>query len=124
IAKYNLDDIYSMDETGSFYNMPPDTTIARPQIENHKTRMTIAFTCNATGTDRFEPLFIGHAAKPRCFEGKTGEEHGFWYFNNKKVWMLGTIFQRYLQRFDRHVDRAVLLLIDNAPSHIYEELEL
>ena len=124
IAQYDLDDIYNMDESGSFYNMPPDTTIARTQIENDKTRMTIVFTCNATGTDRFEPLFIGQAAKPRCFEGKTGEEHGFWYFNNKKAWMLGTIFQKYLQRFDRHVERSVLLLIDNAPSHMYEDLEL
>lgn len=30
----------------------------------------------------------------------------------------------YLQRLDRHVNRPILLLIDNAPGHILEGLEL
>ena len=29
IASYDLKDVYNMDETGLFYNMPPDSTIAR-----------------------------------------------------------------------------------------------
>jgi hypothetical protein len=33
IATYNHDDIYNMDETGLFYNLAPDTTIASRQIE-------------------------------------------------------------------------------------------
>jgi DDE superfamily endonuclease len=107
--------------------MPPDTTIARQQIEGakkDKIRITISFTCNADGSDKWEPLFIGHAAKPRCFERKTGQQHGFLYYNNKKAWMTGPIFQDYLRRFDRHVGRPVLLLIDNASSHMFEGLEL
>jgi DDE superfamily endonuclease/Tc5 transposase DNA-binding domain len=127
ITKYQLKDVYNMDETGLFYNMTPDYTIAQRRIEGSKkdkTRITIAFTCNADGSDRFKPLFIGHAAKPRCFERKTGEQHGFWYFNNKKAWMTGVYFQKYLQQFDYYVKRPVLLLIDNAPSHITEGLQL
>jgi hypothetical protein len=82
IACYDLNDVYNMDETGLFYNLAPDTTIARRQIEGskkNKTRLTIAFTCNATGTDRFIPLYIGHANKPRCFQRKSGEQLGFFY---------------------------------------------
>lgn len=33
IAQYELCDVYNMDETGLFYNMAPDKTIARRQIE-------------------------------------------------------------------------------------------
>ena len=33
IASYNRDDVYNMDETGLFYNLAPDTTIASRQIE-------------------------------------------------------------------------------------------
>ena len=88
LSEYPLCDQYNMDETGLFYNMPPDSTIARNVVEDmkkDKTRITIAFTCNADGTDRFESMFIGHAKKPRSFNKKTGEEHGFFYCNNKKA---------------------------------------
>jgi len=33
IAAYDHDDVYNMDETGLFYNLAPDTTIASKQIE-------------------------------------------------------------------------------------------
>jgi len=92
LSAYALRDRYNMDETALFYSMPPQTTIARGPIEGHKkdkTRITLAFTCNADGTDRFKPLFIGRAAKPRCFNKKTGRELGFLYFHNKKAWMTG-----------------------------------
>jgi Tc5 transposase DNA-binding domain len=36
IKEYDLRDIYNMDETALFYNMCPDKTIARQQIEGSK----------------------------------------------------------------------------------------
>ena len=33
IAEYNAEDVYNFDETGLFYNLAPDTTIAKRQIE-------------------------------------------------------------------------------------------
>jgi DDE superfamily endonuclease/Tc5 transposase DNA-binding domain len=127
IKCYALEDIYNMDETAYLYNLAPDKTIAQRQIEGSKkdkTRLTIALTCNATGTDRFELLFLGHAVKPRCFNKKSGREHGFYYMSNKKAWMTAQFFQDFLLRFNNHVNRKVLLLIDNAPSHIWENLRL
>ena len=126
IASYSLEDVYNMDETAYFYNLAPNKTIARQQVEGakkDKTRLTIAVTCNATGTDPFELLILGHAQKPRCFKKKTGRELGFFYLSNKKAWMTGDFFQQYLRRFDRHVGRKVLLLIDNAPSHIWKDMD-
>ena len=56
-----------------------------PGAKKDKTRITIRFTVNATGTDRWEPLYISHAGKPRAFKGKTGSELGFFYLHNKKA---------------------------------------
>jgi hypothetical protein len=33
IAEYKLEKMYNIDETGLFYNLAPDTTIAQRQIE-------------------------------------------------------------------------------------------
>src|SRR5437762_2338611 len=38
--------------------------------------------------------------------------------------MTSDLFKIYLQCLNNHVDRKILLLIDNAPSHIWKELEL
>ena len=86
--QYDLNDVFNMNETALMYNMPPRTTIVKERIEGrkkNKTRLTIAFTCNVTGTERFVPFFIDHANKPRCFNKKTGEELGFFYSYNKKA---------------------------------------
>jgi DDE superfamily endonuclease len=126
IVQYAPDDIYNMDETGLFYNLAPDKTIAQRQIEGakkDKTRITIGFTCNASGSDRLPPLFIGHAAKPRCFKKKSGDKLGFFYLHNKTAWMTGIFFEIFLRRLNAHVNRKVLLIIDNAPSHIWNESE-
>ena len=83
-----MDDVYNMNEMGLFYNFALDTTIASCQIEGSKKdkiHLTIAFTCNATGMDRFIPMYIGHANKPRCFNRKSREDLGFFYLSNKKA---------------------------------------
>ncbi|KZO92477.1 DDE-domain-containing protein, partial [Calocera viscosa TUFC12733] len=124
---YALEDIWNMDETGLNDRMVPDRGLATQQgagVKHDKHRITLAFTVNATGTERLPPLFIGHSARPRCFKKKTGSQLGFDYYANKKAWMTGHVFQRYLEAFDRQMreqGRKVLLLIDNAPSHIFDK---
>uniref|UniRef100_A0AAV1UP45 HTH CENPB-type domain-containing protein n=1 Tax=Peronospora matthiolae TaxID=2874970 RepID=A0AAV1UP45_9STRA len=130
VAGYAPRDVYNMDETGLFYSMTPDKTIAQQEVEGFKkdkTRITVALTANADGSDKLPPVFIGHAKKPRCFERKTAERLGFLYRNNKKVWMTGILFQEWLGDVDKSMkqkDRKILLLMDNAPSHIVADLEL
>jgi len=73
LSKFGLKDIYNMDESGLFYNMAPSKTISRRQIEGSKkdkTRVSIAFTTNADGSDKLKPLIIGHSEKSRCFKNK------------------------------------------------------
>ena len=80
IKAYSLKDVYNMDETGLYPSLASDPTIARHQIEGakkNKTRLSTAFTCNANGNDRFEPLIIRHAANPCCFKSKLMNSWGF-----------------------------------------------
>jgi len=46
---------------------PPDWGLTITQMsgkKKEKTRITIGFACNADGSDKFEPFFIGKAKKP------------------------------------------------------------
>lgn len=130
IGQYELRDVFNMDETGLFYCMAPDRTIASRQIaglKKNKTRMTIAFCGNADGSEKLEPFFIGHFLKPRCFQKKNGEQLGLLYRANSKGWMTGLLFQEWLRGVDRKMrlqQRRILLLLDNAPSHAIKNVDL
>ena len=87
ISHYKPSDVYNMDETGLFYSMPPDRTIAsRPQSgqKKDKTRITVALCANSDGSDKLDLFFIGHYGKPRAFQKNSGEQLGFYYRWNKK----------------------------------------
>lgn len=122
--------IYNFDESGLFYELAPDRTVAARAVKGtkkSKSIITIAFAVNAGGSDKREPLFIGTAPRPRFFNKKFAVELGLIYENNKKTWMNGLIFQRWLKRFDRDMKgqhRHVLLLLDNTSSHTVAGLEL
>ncbi|POW11666.1 hypothetical protein PSTT_05117 [Puccinia striiformis] len=64
---YELKDIFNMDKTGLFYSMPPDVGLAFKAthgVKSNKTRRTLALTCNADGSEKRPPLFIGKSKKP------------------------------------------------------------
>ena len=54
LDKYSLDDIYNLDETALFYQLPPNKTIAskKTRLEGtklSKKRLSVAFCVNASG---------------------------------------------------------------------------
>jgi len=63
--------------------------------KKEKFRITIAFACNADGSERLPPIYIGKAKKPRCFKTQTPVQLGFYYRNNKKAWMTSELFNEY-----------------------------
>ncbi|KZO92661.1 DDE-domain-containing protein, partial [Calocera viscosa TUFC12733] len=121
--QYVLRDIWNMDETGLFGRMPPDRTLATKQLaglKGDKWRLSYAFTTNADGSDRFNPLVIGRYQRPRCFRGHSGQDLGYNYFWNRKSWMKSDIFEAYLTEFDEYqkeLDRHALLLVDGFSAH-------
>lgn len=56
-------------------------------------RITIGFACNADGSEKLEPIFIGKSKNPRCFQKKDPQARGFYYRNNKKAWMTTELFE-------------------------------
>ena len=75
IAEYEPRDIFNLDETGLFYNQVVKRTYAKEHISGtkiKKERITVVLMCNADGSLKFDPVFIGKAEKPRCFKKKTG----------------------------------------------------
>lgn len=122
---YPLERIYNMDETGLFYRLEPDRTLATHRLfgrKKNKERLSIALCANADGSHKLDPLIIGKSAKPRCFTNVNLNSLAMTYCNNTKAWMLISVFQDWLQGFNREVaqkygDQWVLLLLDNCPCH-------
>ncbi|KAG6611512.1 DDE-domain-containing protein [Phytophthora cinnamomi] len=120
---YPPKDIYNMDEMGLCNAMAPARSIWSKRargVKKKKTRITLAFTANADGTDALPVLFLGRAKQPRCFEKCSAESLGFSYRANAKAWMTGPIFREWLHNLDREMraaGRHILLLLDNASSH-------
>jgi len=131
-SRYPLDRIYNMDETGLFYRLEPDRTLATRRLsgrKKNKERLSIALCANADGSHKLNPLVIGKSAKPRCFKGVRIQNLAMTYRSNAKAWMLTVLFQEWLRSFDhqvavKHGGERVLLLLDNCPSHGIGGLDL
>ncbi|KAH9453174.1 hypothetical protein Pst134EA_033100 [Puccinia striiformis f. sp. tritici] len=121
---YEARNIYNADETGLLYKMPPNKSLATKTcsgLKGSKVRLTYHLCCNADGSDKLEPLVIGHAQKPRSFGKKLASYWGYDYHYNKTAWMTATIMAPWLQKLDdrfRREKRKVLLLLDNFSAHI------
>jgi hypothetical protein len=101
LAPFALRDRINGDETGLFGYAPPERGLATTQMSGKKSkkwRITILFTCNADGSEKFPPFFIGKSKKPRCCGKKSLESFGFLYRNNKTAWMTTALFEECVIR--------------------------
>ena len=114
-----------MDETGLFFRLEPNKTLATGTVSGTrkcKQRITVALCCNADGTDKLQPLVIAKAARPRCFPKTFDVQSVVQYHHNTKAWMTAAAFTEWLKSLERKMavkKRHILLLLDNAPSHIH-----
>jgi hypothetical protein len=96
LARFAPKDRFNFDETGLFAFVPPDQGLATKQMSGKKKskfRITLGFACNADGSEKLPPFYIGKSKKPRCFKNQTPQQRGFYYRNNKKVWMTSEFFE-------------------------------
>ena len=59
-----------MDETGCFCKLVPDRTLGTERVsgqKQEKARITVALTCNATGSRKLPPWIISKAARLKAF---------------------------------------------------------
>jgi hypothetical protein len=123
IKQYASKDIYNSDETGLFWLMTPDNTLAsRPQSghKKEKKRLTVFPTCNADGSHKLDLWILGHFKNPRPFGPQLRyiNQLPFVYRSNKKAWMTAVLFMEYLHWFDAQMQgRKVLLLVDGFSAH-------
>jgi hypothetical protein len=97
LEKYTADDCCSMDETGLFWRQTPTRRLATGKqagYQRDKTRVTVALTCNASGTHKCSLFLIGKAKRPRSFPKGFNPQTAMEirYRNNKTAWMTAKDF--------------------------------
>jgi hypothetical protein len=124
--EYGPDLTYNMDESGYYWKMKPDrslSTFEAKGTKKAKARITANFCCNASGTDKLPPWFIGTAKRPNCFKAENLWELdplGAVWRSNKSAWMTHYIMKEWLKWFDNRMkcqNKKVLLLMDNFSAH-------
>ena len=123
---WNKEDVWNMDETGSFWRGLPEKSLDERGKrfsggKKAKQRNTWAFFVNAAG-GKEDPIVIGKSAKPRCFKHIKDKTRPCKcsYFSNNKAWMNTDIMKDILFKLNRRLsrkNRRILLFMDNAPCH-------
>ncbi|KAF1325809.1 Ars binding protein 1, partial [Globisporangium splendens] len=157
LQNYNPRDIFNVDETGLFFDMPPEKVLRRGVGKGNtrpaKAKLLLLLAVNADGSERLDPLFIGTSRHPpiaapqnvaatppkrkqqtqqqqqRSAEetGTTNPESQYNYSYSDKTWMNAIVFQKWLNTLNSQMkieSRHILLLMDDAPSHITRGLRL
>ena len=119
---HDLNDIYNADETGLFFRLGPDQTLATKSdnakgFKKDKERITVLLCCNASGTRKVLPFVLGKAKKPHCFKNINMNNLPVKYSSNKKAWMTMEKWNEWLKWFDQTLNKKSVLLVDNCPSH-------
>ncbi|GBC04023.1 hypothetical protein RclHR1_05480006 [Rhizophagus clarus] len=123
LQDYILDNIFNADETGLFFHMASNQTLASaPTLSTKldKTRITILLATNAIGTQKLKPLVIGSSKNPRYLYRVNRNSLPCTYYANSKAWMRSNIFGEWLEYINNKFqtqNRKILLLINNASSH-------
>ena len=116
-----------------FYKSLPNHTMSFNSEEVHgsklhqsKDHMSLLLCTNMNGSEKLNPVLIGKAARPTALKkhGLTFKDLGVEYFWNQKGWMIGPVFNLWLTDWNNYLikqNHHILLLIDNAPSHVIGE---
>jgi hypothetical protein len=124
--------VYNCDESGLFYKMMPNRTLATKGEEVHgskksKERVTLMFCANADGTDKMKMMVIGKYRNPRCFKGIDLGHLPVAYASQKNAWMDRFVYKEWIEKFDQRMTRQgkkALLLMDNVGSHKHDDVSL
>ncbi|XP_074325951.1 CENP-B homolog protein 2-like [Apium graveolens] len=121
INQFPMKDVFNMDETGLFYRLQADHSLATKQLEGRKQdkeRLTVVIWCNEDGSEKIPLWIIGKYAKPRCFKNVNMGSLNCHYHANKRAWMTSVLFDEYIRWFDSQMQgRRILFVVDNCPAH-------
>ena len=127
LFKYDLNQIYNVDEFGLFYCAQPSKSLHLKNEncvdgKHSKLRLTGLTAANAIG-QKLRWFVISKSKKPRCFKHK--KHLSCKYRSQKKSWMDSILFEEWVREvIIREVDRSftkegrkIVLLVDNCPAH-------
>ncbi|XP_021928999.1 tigger transposable element-derived protein 6-like [Zootermopsis nevadensis] len=128
---YAEEDIFNADESGLFYRQHPTRSLIERREtckggKKSKERITVLLCCNSRG-EKLKPVVIVNAARPRAFKTnnvKLDDLPVIWC-HNKKAWMTSKIYPEWLNEVNlkmKRANRKILLLVDNATSHVSSNL--
>jgi len=123
---YSMKDRFNADETGFMWKATPTQTLnLRGEKctggKKSKERVTVLMACNQDGTEKLPLLVIGKYARPRCFRNSNMNLLPVKYESQKKAWMDGVLFEKWIHQIDRRMrvaNRHILLFIDNCTLHV------
>eukprot|EP00002_Diphylleia_rotans_P040692 TRINITY_DN9717_c0_g1_i1.p1 TRINITY_DN9717_c0_g1~~TRINITY_DN9717_c0_g1_i1.p1 ORF type:complete len:525 (-),score=123.96 TRINITY_DN9717_c0_g1_i1:667-2241(-) len=127
ISKYSREDIYCADEAGLYFRASPAFLVPdddRYGIKLPEERVTVLLCSNMTGTTKLPPVVIGSSPSPFEHMPEAKEKVGVSYFQQEYSWMTTEIFQGFVQYLDANMLRPSLLVIDDAPIHKVEFVDL
>lgn len=117
--RYELRDVFNMDETGLFFRAVPDKTVDQKKVchrgELASERLTLSLCINALG-EKEPPVVIC----PKCFKDSDAPQLGVEWYPNSKAWMTSDIFYQWITKFNEKMiqeNRKILLFLDDAPCH-------
>lgn len=135
--KLSLDNIFNCDETGLYFRMLPDRTLAASFEKSasgrkkSKDRVTINACANASGTVMLPLHLIGKSKRPRCFKGVNMDLLPLTYSGQKNAWMTTGLFHEWFHgSFIPQVrekltalgaEPKALLILDNCSAHPEEK---
>lgn len=104
LSGYAPRDVFNADETGLFYKLLPSYSLnVKGDIctgkKKAKDRITFLIACNMDGSEKLKLFVIGKFENPRCFKGVKSLP--VIYEANRRAWMTGCLFQKWLLKLDR-----------------------
>lgn len=131
LSQFDPEDIYNADESSLFFKLLPGRTYAfrGEQViggRSSKDRVTLMLCSNMDGSDKLRPVIIGKVKNPRVLKtlyGMSTADLPVDYYSSANGWMTGFIFDKWLSKWNAKLaakKRNVLLLLDNAPSHVVQ----
>jgi hypothetical protein len=129
---YTKDQIFNVDETGLFWEMPSRTFIAKeektmPGFKPAKDRLHLLLGANASGTLKLKPMLIYHLENPRALKNYVKIRLLVHWRSNAKAWITAALFEEWFDNCfvpevkgyckQKNIPFKIVLLVDNAPGH-------
>lgn len=105
LSTFSLKDQFNCDETALFWKQTPARSFSARQIPGRKREkacISALFCCNADGSEKLAPWFIGTAKNPHAFRaaGIKIQNPDIIWRSNRKAWITSQIFIEFLRWFD------------------------